>query len=214
MRLILASSSPRRSALLSLLKIPFDICDPRVEEAPIPGLSAAALARALAQRKAGSCAAVHPGSLLIGSDTLIALGDEIIGKPVDERGAMALLERLQGRQHTIHTAVAVGTGGTFQLHVEMVRVWMRPCSSDQLARYVAVGESIDKAGAYAIQGAGAALIERIEGDFTAAMGLPLRAVASLLAKQGIAIPVDVDRLYRHPPIAPWAKFSASSSCPA
>jgi septum formation protein len=140
---------------------------------------------------------------------LIALDAEVLGKPMTREDASRMLQRLSGREHRIYTAVAVcgRTGSAPQIAVEPVRVWVRSLSNEEIEGYVRTGESMGKAGAYAMQGLGGHLIERMEGDYTAAVGLPLRLVATLLQAAGIPIPVSVDQLYQTKPYPNWTKFS-------
>ena len=221
MRLILASSSPRRHALLSLLRVPFDIVEPVDVEQPHPDLGPGALATLYAERKARSCADQFPDCLVLGSDTLIALedgrdsapGPEVLGKPADLAEARTMLRRLRAQEHVIHTAVALvcHRDGVADLASEQVRVWMRQVSDEEIEAYLRTEESLGKAGAYSIQGEGARLITGIQGDFTAAVGLPLRLVADLLQRRGVRVSVDVERLYREKPFPNWAKFSPQKS---
>jgi septum formation protein len=217
MRLILASSSPRRHALLSLLQVSFDIVEPDDVEQPRPHLDPAALATLYAERKARSCADRFPGCLVLGSDTLIALEDrrdstprtEVLGKPADLAEARAMLRRLRGQEHVIHTAVALicQRDGVADRASEQVRVWMRQVSDTEIEAYLRTEESLGKAGAYSIQGEGARLIAGIQGDFTAAVGLPLRLVADLLQQRGVRLSVDVEALYRARPYPNWDRFA-------
>lgn len=208
MRLILASRSPRRRELLALLGLPFETADPAISETIVPGVPPSEQAARLAREKARACVRDDAEALVIAGDTLIAVDDAIVGQPADRGEAVQMLERLRGRRHMIHSAVAVGTaGGLFDVGVDVVEVWMLAYSDAEIAAYVATGEGLDKAGAYAIQGGGAALIERIAGDFTAAVGLPLRRVAMLLERRGVRIPVDVADLYRRRPVSNWPRFA-------
>lgn len=215
MRLVLASSSPRRRELLALLQVPFDAVSPETSaemldsELP-PGSRPEDRVRLLAERKAWSLAARFPDRWVLGSDTLIAIGPDVLGKPADIREAGAMLRRLRGREHVIHTAVAlVREQDRIQdSAVESVRVWMDSVTDAEVDQYVGGGEGMGKAGGYAIQGMGARLIARIEGDFPAAVGLPLRLVAEMLRRRAIAVPVDLDELYRSQPYPNWSKFSA------
>lgn len=209
MRLILASTSPRRQELLNLLRIPFDVVAPAFEEVVQPGWSAEDQVKTFAREKARSCAIRYPDALILGSDTLIACDGQIMGKPANAEEALQMLVRLAGRDHTIYTAVSLQReqDRVDDVVVVPVRVWMKPASEQDLAAYVETGESLGKAGSYAIQGEGARLIERIEGDYPAAVGLPLRAVAALLRQQGVSGPVDVEQLYRTKPYANWKCFA-------
>jgi septum formation protein len=211
MRLILASTSPRRRDLLSLLGVPFEVVAPDVAETSEGAAAPADQVRALAEAKARAGARRVPGAVVLGSDTLIALDEAVIGKPASADDAFDLLARLRGRRHAVYTAVSVGpdAAGRFETQVERSGVWMRRYTDAEIRAYLAQGESLDKAGAYAIQGAGAALVERIEGDFTAVVGLPLRLTAALLAAHGVSIPADIGRLYRERPLPNWTRFAAS-----
>lgn len=211
MQIILASTSARRRELLALLQLPFGTVDPLFEERLRPDLDPAAQAAVFAERKAQSCAGRFPDSLVIGSDTLIALGSEAIGKPRDLDEARAVLRRLRGRLHVIYTAVTLiqRSRDLGDLIVEPVRVWMRLLSDEEIDGYLRTGEPMGKAGAYAIQGVGGGLIDRIEGDYTAAVGLPLRRLADLLGRRGVHLPVDVEELYRIRPYSNWNRFASS-----
>ncbi len=206
--LILASTSPRRKELLALLQLPFEVVEPGFQERIRADVPPEVQAWTFALGKAQSCARQDADSLVLGSDTLIAVGEILLGKPADRAEAAVMLRRLRGRDHRIYTAVAVCCGARKiqEVAVDTVRVWMMPFSDADLEAYLATGEWQGKAGAYSIQGRGGSLIERIEGDFTAAVGLPLRLVASLLQKHGVSLPVDVEQLYRTKPYPNWSTF--------
>jgi len=208
MRLILASTSPRRHELLALLGLPFDVVTPPFIEQVQPHLSADEQAVAFAAGKARSCLSICPDALILGSDTLISLGSEVLGKPVDLAGAEAMLRRLAGRKHRIVTAVALAGPDSARCEARLaeVLVTMKPLNQAALAAYLRTGDSLGKAGAYSIQGQGADFIERIEGDFTAAVGLPLRLVAEMLHQRGLSCPVDIDHLYARRPYPNWDRF--------
>lgn len=215
-RLLLASTSPRRRELLALLQVPFESLAPPFEETVRDGLPAIEQARAFAEGKARSVAAQHPDAWVIGSDTLIERDAQVLGKPDTMDDARTMLQSLRGRPHRIHTAVTLccATQGWETSQVSTVDVWMRAWTEAELDAYLATGESLGKAGAYAIQGGGAALIERIEGDYTAAVGLPLQATGALLRAGGWALPVEVETLYRERPYANWARFGGAQQQPA
>lgn len=206
--LILASTSPRRKELLALLQLPFEVVDPTFHERIHADVPPEAQARTFALEKARSCLRRHPESLVLGSDTLIAVGEIILGKPADRGQANAMLRRLRGREHRVYTAVGVCCAARRleDVAVEIVQVRMTQFSDADLEAYLEGGEWKGKAGAYSIQGRGGEFIERIEGDFTAAVGLPLRLTASLLAKHGLSAPVDVEQLYRAKPYPNWSAF--------
>lgn len=210
MEIILASTSPRRTELFQLLQVPFVVIPPDFSEAVRLGPSPPDQAKAFALAKARSCALRFPDRLVIGSDTLIEVEGEMLGKPGSPAEAERMLRRLAGRSHLIHTAVAlVGlTAGVEAQAVETVRVWMKALQDRDLTSYIATGEGLGKAGGYAIQGGGGALIERIAGDYPAAVGLPLRIVADLLRRHGVNLPVSVEDLYRKKPYPNWSRFSS------
>lgn len=209
MRLILASTSPRRHELLTLLGLPFDVVAPPFIEQVQPHRSAEAQAVEFAAGKARSCLPSCPDALILGSDTLISLGSEVLGKPVDLADAEVMLRRLAGQTHRIVTAVALAGPEPDRCEVRMadVLVTMKPLNDAALAAYLQTGDSLGKAGAYSIQGGGAVFIDRIEGDYTAAVGLPLRLVAEMLRQRGVFSPVDVDQLYARRPYPNWDRFS-------
>ncbi|MER3425016.1 MAG: septum formation protein Maf [Nitrospiraceae bacterium] len=208
MRLVLASTSPRRRELLALLQIPFEVATPVFQEHVQPGLPPLEQVREFAEGKARSCEDRFPASLILGSDTLIVIDSEVLGKPASEAEAADMLRRLSGREHVIHTAVALNRTADkrWTTAVETVRVWLRVLSDAEIDRYIRTGESMGKAGAYAIQGRGGHLIDRIEGDFTAAVGLPLRRVAAMLGENGLHVPIDLEAVYSTKPYPNWNRF--------
>jgi len=209
MRLILASTSPRRRDLLTLLQVPFEVAEPTFVEQLAREGGPEQQAGFFAEQKARSCARRFPEALVLGSDTLISLDGKILGKPADAGHAAAMLKRLRGRAHTVHTAVALGRHDdpALDVAVETVRVWMRDFSEAEAEAYLRSAEGMEKAGAYAIQGKGGDLVSRIEGDYPAVVGLPLRLVARLLQRRGVTFPLDVEDLYRKKPFPNWARFS-------
>ncbi len=213
MHLVLASTSPRRKDLLALLQLSFETAAPAFTEHPQQALSPQDHALFFAEGKALSCAGRFPDALVLASDTLIALDGEVLGKPVTPDDGLAMLRRLQGREHEIHTAVALHrqSGGVRVRALESVRVWMQDVSDPEIIAYVQTGEGLDKAGGYAIQGAGGRLIARIDGDFTAAVGLPLKCVGALLRGQGLTLPVNLDALYSVMPYPNWERFATRLS---
>ncbi len=206
--LVLASTSPRRKELLALLQLSFEVVEPDFQERIHADVPPEAQAWTFALGKARSCARGDADCLILGSDTLIAAGETILGKPADRAVAAAMLRRLRGQAHRIYTAVALYCPARRiqDVAVDTVQVWMKPFSDTDLETYLASGEWQGKAGAYSIQGRGGDLIERIEGDFTTAVGLPLRLTASLLQKHGQPVPVDVEHLYRTKPYPNWSTF--------
>ena len=178
MRIILASTSPRRRDIMSLLGLPFEVRDPDFQETTRDDLTPEAEALELALGKARSIARGEPDALVVGGDTLIALDDEKIGKPADPDDAASILRRLSGRTHRILTGVALidsATGREETPTWNASRCVMRRSTEAEIAGYLARGESMDKAGAYSIQGEGHRLIESMRGDYLAAVGLPVAA---------------------------------------
>jgi septum formation protein len=167
------------------LGLDFEIVPAEVDESPRPGEPAVLFAERLAREKALAVAAERPDALVIGSDTLVVIDGCILGKPRDAEDAIGMLMRLQGQEHRVETGIAVAApGGRVESSVEGVRVRFRPFDRRTAEEYLATGEPLDKAGAYGIQGYGAALVEMIEGDFFAVMGLPIARLVSLLHALG------------------------------
>jgi septum formation protein len=186
-RLVLASTSPRRIALLTEADIPFDAVAPRdVAEDFRRGEPPREIVIRHARAKARSVAADYPGRILVGADTIVVLEGAVFGKPADEDEARAMLAYLQGRTHTVFTGLAVVdlAAGRELSDAEATDVTMRPLVMEEIAAYVATGEPLDKAGAYAIQGRGALLVERVDGDYFNVVGLPLFRLSKMLASCG------------------------------
>lgn len=178
--LVLASSSPRRRQLLEMLGIPHLVAHADIQELRLPREAPAAYARRLARDKARAV----PGAWILGADTIVVLDDQVLEKPRDQADALRMLLALQGRRHEVLTAVClIADGRTYEAQ-DVTAVYFRAADEAQLRAYVATGEPMDKAGGYGIQGFGAALVERIEGDFFSVMGLPVRLVLELLERAG------------------------------
>ena len=178
--LTLASTSPRRRQLLEMLGIPVEVRPSNIPEVRAPDELPAAYTLRLARAKAQSVS----GAFVLGADTTVALDEHVLEKPADAEDAVRILDMLQGRTHEVVTAVALVAGGLVRDRVDTTLVTFRPASRSFLEAYVATGEPMDKAGAYGIQGYGAALVERVEGDFFTVMGLPVRLVIDLLGEAG------------------------------
>jgi septum formation protein len=185
-RIVLASQSPRRRELLSLIGIPHEVVPAELDESLLPRESPTEHAERLARSKAETIAAREPAAVVIGADTIVVLDGDILGKPRDGAEAAATLRRLSGRTHTVHTAVAVAHRGRTVSGVESVEVTFRPLTDAQITSYIATGEPMDKAGAYGIQGYGAVIVERVHGDYFAVMGLALGRLVGLLESVGVA----------------------------
>ena len=208
MRLILASTSPRRREILALLGLPFDIIRPAFEETLSSQRSIEKEVIEFAVGKAESVARQNPQAIVIGSDTMISLDAAKIGKPRDLSDARAMLGKLAGRTHLIYTSVAIisGSDGSGLKILEKVTVKMRDFSEAEVEDYLACGESLDKAGAYSIQGEGRQLIASIDRVYLAAVGLPLKSVAGYLQERGVAVPLSIDSLYANKSFLNWQSF--------
>jgi septum formation protein len=188
--LILASTSPRRAAYLEQLGVKFSVVGSRVEESVRPGEGANDYVRRLALNKAETvCADVGRIVPVLGADTAVVIDSEILGKPNDFDAARRMLARLSGMWHEVYTGVAV-VGRTAEVIGVRTRVKFRLISTAEVDAYWASGEPVDKAGAYAIQGLGAAFVERIDGSYSNVVGLPLVETLQLLAKHGITHTLD------------------------
>lgn len=185
--LVLASASPRRAALLDVLGLAHEVLPADVPESVEAGETPEAHVDRLARAKALAVARLRPDALVLGGDTVVALDGEILGKPADEAEALAMLLRLAGRAHTVHSGLALALPGD-GLHsaVSSTRVEFRPFDEAVARAYVASGEPMDKAGAYGIQGRGAALVRRVEGDYSGVVGLPVATLVDLLEAAGWA----------------------------
>ena len=183
--IVLASASPRRTSLMDMLGLAHEVLHPNVDETLLHGESPAAHVERLARAKAAAGASQRPEALVIGADTVVVLGRDVLGKPARRQDAVATLLRLAGRDHLVYSGLALATP-TGEVHsgVSITRVWFRPFDESLARRYVATGEPLDKAGSYGIQGLGAALIERIEGDYFTVVGFPIPELMRLLELAG------------------------------
>ncbi|HEX6491721.1 MAG TPA: Maf family protein [Gaiellaceae bacterium] len=181
--LLLASSSPQRRAILEQLAIPFEVVLPSYEEHSEPGAAPEAAVKERAQGKARSVEAVADGRPVLGVDTEVVLDGRVYGKPGDAAEAEAMLEQLSGRTHEVVSGLCLLTSAWEELEHEVTRVSFRRLTPRELGLYVAGGEWRERAGAYAIQGLGAGLIERIEGDYLNVVGLPAALLVRLLAER-------------------------------
>ena len=190
--LVLASASPRRTALLTMLGLAHEVAPADVDERLLPGEDAPAHVERLARAKALAVAARRPDALVVGSDTVVVLDGEVLGKPARRQDAVATLMRLSGREHVVFTGLAVAAPAPTpaereaSVHgaVSSTRVRFRPFDDATARRYVATGEPLDKAGSYGIQGLGASLVEGVEGDYFTVVGFPIPALVRLLEAAG------------------------------
>ncbi len=184
-RVILASASPRRRELLDLVGIPHDVQPADIDERYRDGEEGAGHAERLAREKGATISARNPDAIVISADTIVLIDGLVLGKPRDEADAARMLSMLGGQTHVVLTAVAVAYGREMRSGVESVRVTFRTLDQERIGAYIATTEPMDKAGAYGIQGFGATLVERVDGDYFAVMGLPLARMVDLLHDIGV-----------------------------
>ncbi|HZG87053.1 Maf family protein [Paenibacillus sp.] len=186
--LILASGSPRRQELIRLLSMPVEVLPSDADETTEPDWEPARIVEELSLRKALAVRERLPEGregIIVGSDTIVVLDGRALGKPRDADDAASMLASLQGRSHEVYTGLALvdaATGRRAAAH-QATRVWMKPMDAERIRRYIATGEPMDKAGSYAIQGIGAVLVERMEGDYFTVVGLPVSLLADMLERE-------------------------------
>ena len=196
-KLILASQSPRRRELLAQITPEFSVDVADIDESQLPGEAAPdyvcrlarAKAQAIWQRRAD-------GVPVLGADTTVVIDGLLLGKPTDAEEAMAMLQRLRGREHQVLTAIALVSGQNSECLLSQTTVYFGAISDDDLQRYVASGEPMDKAGAYGIQGRAGAFVERLDGSFSGVVGLPLFETRTLLASAGIIATTEAPERYQ------------------
>lgn len=182
--LVLASASPRRSSILRDLELEFDVVPSDIDETANPNQSAKELALSLADEKARAVSVLRPDAVVIAADTVVALGEISVGKPVDAEEATTMLTSLSGRNHNVHTGVVVRSGGMAESGVETTEVLMRDLSGTDIAAYVKSGAPLDKAGAYGIQDAEFSPVSSYNGSYLNVVGLPVNLLAELLLRMG------------------------------
>ena len=182
--IILASSSPRRRELLSMIGLNYVIKTSGEEEVQPHGLPPAEFVKTLALQKAQPVANLHPGDCVIGADTIVYLEGNILGKPHTPDVAKAYLSRMQGKQHVVFTGVAVLKNGKADVRHCETTVTFSPMTEREIDAYVATGEPLDKAGAYGVQGPGGIFVERVEGNYFNVIGLPLPLLYKMLIAAG------------------------------
>jgi nucleoside triphosphate pyrophosphatase len=188
-KLILASRSPRRSELLRSLGLEFEVSPSKVEEITDPEQSPEQNATKIARDKASWVARLNPGCYVLGADTMVVLDQEIIGQPADDEDAYRILSKLTGKQHRVITGVVLITPESEQYETAVVStVSIKSASESEIRAYIATGEPLDKAGAYAIQGKGSFLVEAWEGSWSNIVGLPMEALTGLFYKIGFPVP--------------------------
>lgn len=169
-----------------MIGIGHEVIPADIDESYLPGEAPLAHAERLARAKADTIAQIAPDAVVIGADTIVVIDDQVLGKPRDEAQAGAMLRQLSGRTHEVYTAVAVARARRIDSAVEVVSVTFRALEDEEIQAYIATREPMDKAGAYGIQGYGATIVQRIDGDFFAVMGLSLVRLVTLLAQHGLS----------------------------
>lgn len=184
---ILASGSPRRKRLLTQVGLDFEVIVSGADETPLPGETPGPHTRRLAESKARAVAAEHPERWVLGADTTVAIDERFLGKPLGEDEAFAMLSTIAGRWHTVVSSFAIVSESSGRSAVETVktRVFVRSLTPSEIRWYIATGEPMDKAGAYAVQGIGACIVERIEGSYTNVVGLPLAETVRAFESLGL-----------------------------
>lgn len=192
-RLILASASPRRRQLLSLLGIPFVVKAAVVDETPLAGEAPSEMVLRISRAKATAMPDVGPDELVVAADTTVVLDGQVLGKPADAEAAVEVLRCLGGRPHLVYTGLALWHPASRRMILELgqSQVWMRAYSEEEITAYVASGDPLDKAGAYAIQHRGFDPVSRVEGCWLNVMGLPLCHLNRGLAQAGVVVPASV-----------------------
>jgi septum formation protein len=185
-RFVLASGSPRRAELLERLGLSPEIRPAEVDESARPGERPAQLVARLAEAKAAT-APVSDGEVVVAADTVVVLGERVLGKPASEREAARMLAELSGRTHHVLTGVHLRRGDRRAAAVEDTAVRFRSITAHEIAAYVATGEPLDKAGAYGIQGRGGMFVEWVSGSDSNVVGLPLATVVRLAGELGVEI---------------------------
>ncbi len=183
--LVLASASPRRAEILRMLGLEFEVASPDVEERREGGEAPLAYVERLAREKARCVADQREDALVVGGDTIVIHRGRVLEKPRSERDAVRMLKRLSGESHAVHTALAIVCDGRAFSRVASALVFFRALGADEIRAYAATGEPLDKAGAYGVQGMGASLVARTEGDHYAIVGFSVHAWLGLLAEAGL-----------------------------
>ena len=189
--LVLASASPRRQELLRNAGIAFEVQPADIPEDPLPGEKAKDCAERLAGEKALAIAQKRPNDVVLGADTVVVIDNQILNKPADAADAARMLRVLSGRTHEVITGVCLVAGGRCSVTSETTLVTMSKISEEEITAYVARGEPMDKAGAYAIQGIASRWIPRIEGDYSNVVGLPVALVCRMLRDARLAYGVSL-----------------------
>ena len=187
MKLVLASQSPRRRELLSLIQPDFEVCASSAEEIIPDGLQPSEAVMYLARIKAEQVAKTHADSVVIGADTVVVLDGQIMGKPKDHADCVRMISALSGREHEVLTGVAIVVDGRTESFYQRTTVRFLPLTEEEIQWYASLDEPYDKAGAYGIQDQAAIFVEAMDGDYYNVMGLPLCALVKCLRRRGVAV---------------------------
>ena len=190
-KFIVASNSPRRRELLSLAGYRFEVIPSDADETLESGIDAGEAVKELSKRKALFVSKMNKGAVVLGCDTVVALGGKILGKPKNESEAFSMLKSLSGREHEVFTGVYITDGEKSEGFLSCTKVEFYPLSDETIRSYIATKEPMDKAGSYGIQGLGSVLVKKINGDYFTVMGLPVNECARVLSKFGIKGTVEV-----------------------
>lgn len=185
MSIILASASPRRIELMRIITEDFSVVAADVDESLPNGVAGEAAVKTLAAKKASAVYAAHPAAVVIGCDTVVEMGGEILGKPCGKADAGRMLSLLCGRSHTVHTGVCIMSAAETTVFSQSTCVTFAKLSQAEIEEYIKSGEPFDKAGGYGIQGLGARYIDKIDGDYYTVMGLPVAALYRALRQRGL-----------------------------
>lgn len=186
--IILASKSPRRKQLLSMMGLEFTVQTADIDETMDPSQTPAHEVAAVSARKAEKIAALHPQDVIVSADTIVVIDGKILGKPKDEQDAARMLRLLSGRTHTVYTGLTVHANGKANTQVVSTGVTFRDLSNAEIAAYIETKEPMDKAGAYGIQGYGSMFVSHLDGDYFCVMGLPVCTLAWMLRDAGVDAP--------------------------
>lgn len=184
---ILASQSPRRRELLSMLGLEFEIMTADIDETMDPSVSVEEAVAEISRKKAEAVGRNNPGRLIVSADTIVTVEGRILGKPHSREEARAMLQSLSGRSHTVMTAFCLYLDGSAETHVEKTEVVFKPLSLEEIDAYIATGSPMDKAGGYGIQDLAAVFVEALRGDYYNVMGLPLCALVKCLRRYGVPV---------------------------
>ena len=184
---ILASQSPRRRELLSMLGLTFEIITADIDETMDPALTVEEAVAEVCRKKAQAVGQSHPDKLIVAADTIVVVDGKVLGKPHSEEEAFAMLRSLSGRSHTVMTAFCLSKGDQAETHVEKTHLRFRELSDGEINAYVATGSPMDKAGAYGIQDQASIFVEALDGDYYNVMGLPLCSLTQCLRVWGVKV---------------------------